>query len=171
MGKRWIVVLLVAVGLLLILLFVLRELGTVSFDLYTSEAATERTGTFMGSFPTGDDPSLSYDLTLSYDGEPLSYSSVHVMDKPVLDINVDVIPTVLGSPGMPLYKSFSVEFSAPWESSTPDGMYSLSGNVTGSTQMKIIGLCTRRKALELAQDEIMNNVDTYLTEQLASQSE
>ena len=37
--------------------------------------------------------------------------------------------------------------------------------------MRITGLCTSRKALELAKDEIVGNVENYLKEQLASQSE
>jgi hypothetical protein len=93
------------------------------------------------------------------------------MDKPVLDIDVDVLPTISGSYKTPLYKSFTIEFSAPFESSTPDGMYSLQGDVAGLTRMKITGLCTSRKALELARDEIMKNIQDYLVEQLESQGE
>lgn len=171
MGKKWIAILLILALLALVLFFVLRAVGIISFDLYQSEASTERSATFISSVPTGPGPAFSYDMTLSYDGEPISFAQGLAADKPVLDIDVNVLPTFSGSYKTPLYKSFTVEFSAPFESSTPDGMYSVQGDVSGVTQMKIIGLCTSRKAQELARDEIVSNVEEYLKEQLASQGE
>jgi hypothetical protein len=40
------------------------------------------------------------------------------------------------------------------------------GDLTGTTQVKVIGLCSQRKALELVQDEIVKTVQTYFEKQL-----
>ncbi len=79
-----------------------------------------------------------------------------------------MIPEVSGNYWAPLYKSFTIEFSTFYESATLDSQYVLSGDVTGTTQVRVIGLCTRHKALELARDEVVEVIRAYFEGQLVS---
>lgn len=171
--KRVLLLLLVAAFLLLILFLVpfLPELGFLDdSNLYQSEVSTRRTGQLAFHHPTGTDRSVSYYLKIFYDSKPSPRAThqhtIQGRETPALEIDVDVIPSVSGNTWTPLYKSFTVEFSTSFESSTPDSQYRVEGDIDGSTQMTITGFCSQRKALELARDEIVENVKRYLVDVL-----
>ena len=163
----------VAILLLAVLLFVvLGETGAVDSHLYHAESSTQRNGQAGFQYPTEAGRDVSYSLQIYYDSR-LTPRATHQRQvwtasgqAPKLDIDVDVIPTVLGNPRLPLYKSFTVEFVASFDSATADGAYRLDGEVKGSTEMKVVGLCSAQKALDLARDEIVANVQEFLQEQL-----
>ena len=163
--KRWL--LLVVVAFLLLVIF-LRELGVLDWNLYKSEVATDRVATSVLNTPVGAGPAVSYDLSISYESEQISTTSHRVGGTPTLEIDVDLVPTVSGNYWVPFYKSFSVEYSTSFESSAEDTQYSLHGDITGSVDLTIIGLCTRRKALELAREEIVGGTQDYFEDQLGS---
>ena len=168
MKKR--VLILVVVAALLLIVF-LRELGIINLNFYQSEVATDRVATAALTMPRGDDAPVSYDLDITYDGESISSIGSHIVGRPALDIRADLVHSVSGNYWAPLYKSFTVEFSTSFESSTPDGKYAFDGDITGSTRLTIIGLCTRRKALELARLEIVETSEGFFREQLDPRSE
>jgi len=165
MERKRVLLLVVVASLLLV---ALRELGVLNLNYYKSEVATDRVGISGLITPPGAGSSLSYDLIIFYDGEYVSSSSHQIGGAPRLEIEVDVIPEVSGNYWAPLYKSFTIEFSTFYESATLDSQYVLSGDVTGTTQVTVIGLCTRHKALELARDEVVEVIRAYFEGQLGS---
>jgi hypothetical protein len=85
---------------------------------------------------------------------------------PTLPLEVNVIPEVTGNAWVPFYKTFEVACASSFEAASPDGQYVFEGDLTGTTQVKVIGLCSQRKALELVQDDIVKTVQTYFEKQL-----
>jgi hypothetical protein len=166
---RWLLLILAATILLLALVLVLRESGALEWNLYRSQASTDRVAMFGVATPGEGNEGVSYDLRIYYDGELVETHSYRYGDKPVLAVDLELAPTLSGNDWTPLYKSFSVEFSTSFASSAQGGQYSVEGEINGTTEMTITGLCTRRKARELAREEVVKSVREGLVEQLDNQ--
>lgn len=175
MTRMRVFLIMVAVFLLVgLLLLVLGESGAVDLHLYRAESSTQRSGQAGFQYPGKTKPAVSYDLRVFYDSgsSPRATHRHQVVTQsgPVaeLEIDVPIIPSVSGNYRLPLYKSFAVEFVAPFDSATADadGAYRLDGEVRGSTEMTVVGLCSSQKALELARDEIVASVKEFLQDQL-----
>lgn len=159
MSKKTLFLILAALVLLLIIVFWLREADVLNLNFYKSEAATNRILTSGLTRPQGDKSSPGYTLHIFYDGEPVATSARSATaGAPTFDIPLAVTTVISGNDWMPLNKAFSVDFSAPFTSTVPGTIYALEGNLKGTTQIKVIGLCTRRQAQRLARDEIIKEV-------------
>jgi hypothetical protein len=150
-----------------LLLVLLLGLSQLDLGFCKSEIATNRTGiSTLESLPGESKSPMSYDLTILYDGQLVSASSHQIVGMPTLPIEVNVIPVITGNTWVPFNKTFEVAFSSSFEASSPDGQFVFEGDLNGTAQAKVTGLCSQRKALELAQDDIVKTVQTYFEKQL-----
>jgi hypothetical protein len=153
---------LVLVVLILLVAFLVLAFGVIDLNLYRSEVALDRVGTSGLSRPGGDETPLGYNLDIYYEGELVASSSQHVVGGEVFDIRIDLDPTISGNDWMPISKSFTVEFSTSFQSSIPDSLYEVDGEIDGTADVTVVGFCSRRKAHELARDEIVESVEDHI---------
>ena len=170
------------ISVLIFLLLVLRELKVLNLDWYRSQVDSTSNSqiTMQWTYLNAAEPEISYGINVFHEGESI-FSSQRIVGEPVLEVEVDLTPTISGLYWTPVYKSFTVDFTASFVSATPGLEYELigqsvggvpiyrtdttitdesppqtvllAGNIDGEIQVAIIGFCTRDRALEIAIDK------------------
>ena len=159
MSKKTLFLILAALVLLLVVIFWLRAADVLNLNFYRSEVATNHILTSGLTRPQGDTSAPGYTLHISCDGEPVATASrPAAAGAPTFDIPLALTTVISGNDWLPLNKVFSVDFSAPFTATVPGTIYVLQGEIKGTTQIKVIGLCTRRQAQRIACDEIISEV-------------
>lgn len=170
-GKQVVLIVAAVVVTAGLLLIVLPELGVIEWNLYRIESSTVYDG-YSASARTveaGWNPTTSILVRYGGEGSP-SYSmeSSGMADSSGnLHVKVDLSPTIGGSYRTPLFKSFTLEYPVKTSAATADGRFEFSVDATGRTKIKIVGLCSSRRALQMARDEVVRRTAEYLQEQLA----
>ena len=170
-GKRVVLIVAAVVAIAGLLLVVLPELGLVEWDLYRVEISTVYDGysSSARTIEAGWNPATSILVSYVGEGSPgytLDNSGV-TSSSGTLQVRVDLSPTILGSYRTPLFKSFTLEYPVKTDAATADGRFEFSVNATGRTKLKIVGLCSSRRALQMAKDEVVRRTAEYLQAQLA----
>ncbi len=170
-GKRVVLIVAAVVVIAGLLLVVLPEMGVVEWDLYRVERSTVYDG-YSSSVRTIEadwNPTTSILVSYGDEGSP-SYTMENsgvTSSSGNLQVKVDLRPTIWGSYRTPLYKSFTVEYLVKTDAATADGRFEFSVNATGRTKLKIVGLCSSSRALQMAKDEVVRRTAEYLQAQLA----
>jgi hypothetical protein len=147
--------------LLLVTVIGLRLAGVFNFDIY--KASFETAHSAQSSFTPGDeDKTANYHFTVQYDGESLSDHILRHGAGPMLEVTATVDePTVSGGMSQPFVKHFSMEVPCHFSSPDTPGQPRFKGNAKVVVKAKIHGLCSARKARELAFAEAKKTLGTY----------
>jgi hypothetical protein len=187
MTKKQVSTLLKAAVLLIVLFFILYVLPINCYYFLYEQNILDG---MSFARPAEADPGIAYTIDILYNGETAASSSYYIQDRSVLDIDVDLASSVSGYHWTPFYKSFSVDFSTYIESATPGYKYILEnegttltiiettpqdcliyGDMVGTIHITVVGLCTPQKALELAKEQIVKDVQAYLVNYLNEHAE
>lgn len=160
--KKLFLALIVICGLLLGL-GVLREVGVVDAAWYKSKMSTSQFTSKAQSGPK----ELSYRLTIKHRDETLQNLSHSSNGRPPIDIEATLDePVYSGNAGMPLVKNFKMKYQCTFKTPNPVDQQDVSGKIEGEVTAAIHGLCSRRKARELAFAEAKKQIMEYFQKQL-----
>ncbi len=142
----------VAVALIVVLLLAAREIGWLDFNLHTSNITATHTAGLNRS-QLRDEDSFSYNFSLLQGGEVLyTYNyTVHGSAPMIIDAVLET-PVYTGNTGMPFIKDFKMEYVCDFSTVNSPNESSLSGSFSGTVNARILGLCSRRTARQLALD-------------------
>jgi hypothetical protein len=147
---------------LILLVFVgFRLAGVFNFDIY--KAAFETSHAAQSCFSPGDeDKTANYHFVVQYGGETLSEHTCRHGNGPMLNVTAIMDePKVTGAMGRPFLKQFSMEVPCHFASPKTAGQPSLKGDAKVVVKAKVYGLCTARKARQLALTEARKTLDAY----------
>ncbi len=153
---------------LLILLFILREVGILNVNLYTSAISASQKASMSHSHASSEEEgAFSYHLTVKHGKDTLFEHTLTHDGMPPIEIKVVLDePEYSGNYVAPLFKNFTMPYHCTF--STPDskGNHEIDGKIDGEVNARIRGLCSRAKAKQLAFDYAKDQITEYLTKQL-----
>jgi hypothetical protein len=142
----------VAVALIVVLIFAAREIGWLDFNLHTSNISATHAAVLNRS-QLRDEDRFSYNFSLLHGGEVLyTYNNtVHGSAPLVIDAVLET-PLYTGNTTIPLVRDFKMEYVCNFSTVKSPDDSSLSGSISGTVNARILGLCSRRTARQLALD-------------------
>lgn len=159
--KRKNVALKILVGLVLCL--ILREFGLIDASFYRSNLSSTRSQTTQsnrGQSNVGG-KHFSFNLTIKHHNQKLDSLSHSYNSLPPLEIEATLEePVYSGTTALPLVKNFTMTYQCKFTTLTSPNEQSVSGTIEGKVTAKIQGLCSRKKARELAFEEAKKQIIT-----------
>lgn len=142
----------VAVALIIVLILAAREIGWIDFNLHTSNISATHAST-LNRFQLRNEDRFSYNFSLLHGGEVLytHNNTVHGSDPMVIDAVLET-PVYTGNTVTPFVKDFKMEYICNFSTVKSPDDSGLSGSISGSVNARILGLCSRRMARQLALD-------------------
>ena len=158
---------LLVIGCAILCLEGLREFGVLDVNLYKSALSASQSATIAQSY-TGEESHFSYHLTVNYRNAPL-YADMHSYNNDVSPIEIAATfdePVYSGNSLLPLAKDFKMTYQCKFTSAKSPGGRNVHGQIGGEVKAQIYGLCSRRKARELAFSEARQEIISYFQKQL-----
>ena len=153
-------ILLIIVGIFLCL-FVLREIGIFDLHLYKSRMSSSHSSTLSQVKP-GKEEHFSYHVTLKYSGETLDNYIHSYNNLPPTEIEAVLDePLYSGNYVLPLVKNFKMTYLCKITTMKSLNGYKAEGKIEGEVEGRIHGLCSQRKAKELAVAEAKKQIASY----------
>jgi hypothetical protein len=157
---------LIVAGCLFLCLVVLREIGVIDVNLYRSALAATQTAT-MGQTTRGEEKHFSYHLAVKSQNETLGSYFHSYNNLPPIEVEATLEePVYSGNYFLPFAKTFRMTYSCTFSTTTSPSEHAVNGKIQGEVTAKIRGLCSCRKARELAFEEAKKQVLSYLQNQL-----
>lgn len=155
--------------MILVLVIVLRESGVVDLSLYRSTSNAMYSESFNRGIPGSDSRYTKLvELVVVHDGETVYRNSINLGTVPEGKSEAEGITVPMrgeleitqtgGNAFIPLRKTLEFEYSCTLTDDAPVEGYDVSIEMSGNVAMKIEGLCSRTKALKLAQDEVYSQM-------------
>lgn len=156
---------LVIICALLLCLAALREIGIFDVHLYKSFISTSQSFT-KSHANIGQEEKFSYHLEVKHNQKILhSYMHTHG-NLPKIEIEAVIKePVYTGNVAMPLIKQFNMTYLCEFTTKESTGRHTVNGKIEGKVAAKIRGLCSRKKAKELAFNEAIKNIISYFQDQ------
>jgi hypothetical protein len=162
--------------LLLILIFVLllnvlRLIGIIDFDLYSSNINSNQNASIANSKKLGN-----YRIEFEHNNKKI-YTHVIMSD------NEEPVPVVVkieeynftGNYFIPFFKKFTTAYKCTFKTPnmSSDNVFTeenqISGEVEGTVVSEIMGICSIKKAKELAIEKAFNSMKDYVIESIGKQ--
>jgi flagellar basal body-associated protein FliL len=162
--------------LLLILAFVLvlnvlRLVGIIDFNLYSSRISSNQTASTANSKRTGN-----YRIEFEYDNNKIYTHAI-------MNNNEEVVPIIVkieaynftGNYFMPFFKKFTTTYKCTFKTTNmnSDNVFTeenqISGKVEGSVVSEIKGICSTKKAKDLAIEKAFNSMKDYVVNSISKQ--
>jgi hypothetical protein len=156
---------LLVLGCVFLCLVILREIGLVDVNLYKSMLSTSQSSN-MTQVNRGQEEHFRYHLTIKHNSETL-HNHTHSYDNlPRIDIEVVLEePSYSGNWVLPLVKTFKMTYQCEFTTKDTQNVHAVNGNIEGEVTAKIHGLCSRRKAKDLAFEEAKKQIASYFQKQ------
>ena len=153
----------------LLLLNILRLVGIINFNLYSSSINSNQTASTANSKKLG-----SYKVEFEYNNKVI-YTHIIMTDN---EVPVPVIVKIeeynfSGNYYMPFYKKFTTTYKCTFRTSnmstdnTFTGENQISGKVEGTAVSEIKGICSSKKAKELATEKAFNSIKDYVIDSIS----
>lgn len=155
-------------GALILCFVVLREIGVIDVNWYKSMLSASQKVSLSEQY-SGHQKHFSYDLTIQYKSQTLKRHSHAYDNQPPIEIKAVIEePVYSGSYVWPLVKNFTMTYRCTFDTTNSQGGRKVAGKIEGEIKATVHGLCSQRKAKELAFGEAKNQIVTYLQTQLDS---
>jgi len=142
------------VVLVLIAVLVLRETGIIDFHLYKSQSKAHHTGTMA----TQGNTSGSFDVAINW--KKSNHESYNTSEN-IIMVNLNKFH-VSGNTWWPFHKNGTASYD--FDYSTRSG--NIKGDIQGKVTMRVSGICSHSKLVELMKKEIEKNINQYFEERL-----
>lgn len=147
-------------------LVVLREIGIVDVNLPISKLSSSHKSSMSRSY-SGQEKRFSYHLTVRHKDEIVFSHTLQYGNLPEIEIEAILEePIYTGNFLVPLYKDFKMTYLCNYNTLKSPSGHKVAGKIEGEVNAKIYGLCSRRKAKELAFEKAKEQIVSYLQEQL-----
>jgi len=157
---------LLVIGCVVLCLAVLREIGVVDVNLYRSALSTSQSSS-KSQVRSGQEESFSFHLTLKHKNETLLNHSHSYNGLPPIEIEATLAdPVYSGNCVLPLAKNFKLAYQCEFTTTKSPSGHEVNGKIEGQVTATIHGLCSRKKAKELAFDEAKKQIASYFQKQL-----
>ena len=157
---------LIVIGCVVLCLVVLRESGVVDANLYKSTLSTTQTAV-IAQTNRGEEKHFSYHLALRHKNATLDEHLHSYNNLPPIEIEATLEePFYSGNCSLPFTKNFRMTYLCKFTTVKSPTDRTVHGKIDGEVTAKIHGLCSRRKARELAFEEAKKQVVSYLQQQL-----
>lgn len=151
------------------LLNILRIVGVIDFNLYSSSINTNQTASTANSKKLG-----SYKIEFEYNNKVV-YTHI------IMNDNEEPVPVIVkveeynfnGNYFMPFYKSFTTTYKCTFKTSnmsidnTFTGENQISGKVEGTAVSEIKGICSSKKAKDLVIEKAFNAMKDYVIDSIS----
>lgn len=145
------------VSLLLVYMIIF---GYIDFNLYKSYVTSNEIASIAYS-----NESASYNINFEYNGRSVHMYRIQRDEKESIDIKVNIEDYKYnGNYYVPLYKNFTMDYTcsvANLESEDSD-KNRVNGNIKGSVNAKIIGLCSIKKAKKVVEAQALEAIKKYV---------
>ncbi|MCB2290883.1 hypothetical protein LGK97_14140 [Clostridium sp. CS001] len=153
----------------ILLLIVLRLVGVIDFNLYSSSINSNQTASIANSKKTG-----KYRIEFEYNNKNI-YTHIIMNDNQEL---VSVIVKIeeynfTGNYFMPFYKKFTTTYECTFKTSNmnTDNIFTeenqISGKIEGAVVSEIKGICSIKKAKNLAIEKAVNSMKAYVIDSIS----
>jgi hypothetical protein len=157
---------LIVIGCLLLCFVVLREIGVVDTNLYKSTLSASQTAV-IAQTSRGEEKHFSYHLAIKHENEMVDNHSHSYNNLPPIEIEATLEePVYSGNCTLPFMKNFRMTYLCTFTTVKSPTERLVHGKINGEVTARIHGLCSRRKARELAFEEAKRQVVSYLQQQL-----
>lgn len=157
---------LLGISLVLPGIVALRELGVVDADLYASRLSASQSAT-LGGTHHGDNERFSYGLTIKYKDQTIHSQTQSYNDLALVEIEATLEePVYSGICALPLNKDFKLAYQCRFTTVRSPSERAINGRIEGEVAVVIQGICSRRKAKELAFEEARTQIIAYFQNQL-----
>ena len=157
---------LLIIGCAFLCLVVLREFGILDVNLHKSLFSTSQFVIKRYENAGEKTKHFSYSVTVKHQNEIVfTHTQIHDNLPP---IEVEVIinkPVYQGNFFMPLIKDFKMSYLGEYKTTDSPNGYGLNGEIKGDVTAKILGLCSRKKAKDLAFNEAKKQIESYFQSQ------
>ena len=140
--------------LVLIAVLVLREIGIIDVHLYESQSKVHHIGTMA----TQGNTSGSFDVVINW--KKSNHGSYNASEN-IIMVNLNKFH-VSGNTWLPFYKNARASYD--FDYGTRSG--NIEGDIQGEVTMRVSGICSHRKLVELMKKEIEKNINQYFEERL-----
>ncbi len=160
------------IGILVVFitLLIIREVGIIDVNLYKTEVNKNFTATLVRSCYSesvgkeettiGKDISYYYDL---YNNDEKLIETNYIGNKYSIKLNAFIVTGKFeGNYYLPLYKKFKVSYTVKIENAQQSDKSKINGDMSGTVEVLIKGVCSKIKAKEIANDSIILEVRKYL---------
>jgi hypothetical protein len=161
-GNRKIVLICVS---LLVVLILFRLLGIIDVNLYTNKTEASQRARMGYS-----NKLVNYDVSFVYKGKTIfRYSTFKGNQKRIsVDVKIDDYK-YQGNYYWPLYKNFNMEYKCIFNNikSKDNITNKIDGNIDGSVKVEIKGICSIRKAKQIAETTALDWIKKYVIDSLS----
>lgn len=157
---------LLALGCAFLGFLVLREVGVLDANFYQSKLSAAQSASMMQSHPGGE-KHFSYHLTIKHGSETIHRHTHSSNNLPSIEIEATLAePVYSGNDAWPLLKNFEMTYQCEFATAKPPQGHTVEGKIKGKVTATIYGLCSRRKARELAFEQAKQKIIAYYQTQL-----
>lgn len=163
--------LLLLILIFVLLLIVLRLVGIIDFNLYSSSINSNQTASFANSKKSG-----KFKIEFEYNNKIIYTHNI-------MNDNEEFVPVVVkieeynftGNYFMPFYKKFTTTYKCTFKTSnmSTDNVFTeenqISGKVEGTVVSEIKGICSIKKSKDLAIEKAFNSVKDYVIGSISKQ--
>ncbi len=146
-------IILVAV-LVIIVSLIMREMGIIDVNLYKSQSKATHTQTMARRGNT----SGSFTVVINW---KRSEHEADGANENVISVNLSKFE-VAGSTWLPFYKNAKASYA--FDYGTPGG--NIGGDLKGKVAMRVSGLCSHKKLVELIKKKVEKQINQYFQQQL-----
>lgn len=140
--------------LVLIAVLVLREIGIIDVHLYESQSKAHHIGTMT----TQGNTSGSFDVVINW--KKSNHGSYSASEN-IIMVNLNKFH-VSGNTWWPFHKNATASYD--FDYGTRSG--NIKGDIEGEVTMRVSGICSHSKLVELMKKEIEKNINQYFEERL-----
>src|SRR5215469_4477062 len=149
------------IGSVLLGVAVLRETGAIDASVYKSNLSVSQTTTKSDTY-SGDEKHFSYHLTIKHTNQTLQSQTYSYNNLLPIEIEATLEdPVYSGNCILPLIKNFKMAYQCEFTTVGPSSEHKIKGKIQGEVTAVIHGLCSRRKAKELAFEEAKKQIISY----------
>jgi hypothetical protein len=162
---------LLLVPIFILLMIVLRLAGIIDFNLYSSSINSNQTASIANSKKSG-----KYIVEFEYNNK-------NIYTHYIMNDNEELIPVIVkieeynftGDYFMPFYKKFTTTYKCTFKTSnmSTDNVFTkenqISGKVEGTVVSEIKGICSIKKAKDIAIEKAFNSVKDYVINSISKQ--
>ena len=162
---------LLLVPIFILLMIVLRLAGIIDFNLYSSSINSNQTASIANSKKSG-----KYIVEFEYNNK-------NIYTHNIMNDNEELIPVIVkieeynftGNYFMPFYKKFTTTYKCTFKTSnmSTDNVFTkenqISGKVEGNVVSEIKGICSIKKAKDIAIEKAFNSVKDYVINSISKQ--
>jgi hypothetical protein len=122
------------------------------------------------SMVTHDAPAgkvTGYNVSLRSGNKELGVITIGNGGKSSLVIQAEMsTPEYRGNTWMPFYKQFTMKYACPFKTLSGPPKCKVEGKIDGSVKLRILGICSRNKACQLALEQATQSITEYLKKSL-----